>query len=76
MILGGMEREAGGNRSSLALHHGFDPVTFSAQCRAQDGGAVVLPGPARASGLSRRKIKSSFCAVALARAAGIERALG
>lgn len=33
---------------TLALHHAFDPVTFSAQCRAQDGGTVVLPGPALA----------------------------
>jgi hypothetical protein len=31
---------------TLSLHHAFDPVTFAAQCRAQDGGAVVLPGPA------------------------------
>jgi len=33
---------------TLSVHHAFDPVTFFAQCRAQDGGTVVLPGPALA----------------------------
>ena len=33
---------------SLQLHHALDPVTFAAQCRALDGGTVVLPGPALA----------------------------
>lgn len=31
---------------ALALHHGFDPEIFAAQCRAQDVATVVLPGPA------------------------------
>jgi acyl-CoA synthetase (AMP-forming)/AMP-acid ligase II len=31
---------------TLNLHHGFDPDTFAAQCRMQNNGAVVLPGPA------------------------------
>ena len=30
---------------ALHLHHGFDPDTFAAQCRTQDGGTIVLPGP-------------------------------
>ncbi len=30
---------------TLNLHHAFDPETFAAQCRGQDGGTVVLPGP-------------------------------
>ena len=34
---------------SLHLHHAFDPVTFAAQCRALEGGTVVLPGPALAA---------------------------
>ena len=34
---------------TLALHHGFDPSTFAAQCRQQDGGTIVLPGPALAA---------------------------
>ncbi len=34
---------------TLALHHGFDPGTFAAQCRERDGGTIVLPGPALAS---------------------------
>jgi hypothetical protein len=31
---------------TLRLHHAFDPETFAAQCRMQDGGRIVLPGPA------------------------------
>jgi hypothetical protein len=31
---------------TLALHHAFDPDTFAAQCRTQDGGTLVLPGSA------------------------------
>jgi non-ribosomal peptide synthetase component E (peptide arylation enzyme) len=34
---------------TLSLHHGFDPTTFAAQCRQQEGGIVVLPGPALAA---------------------------
>jgi hypothetical protein len=34
---------------TLNLHHGFDPDTFAAQCRMQNDGAVVLPGPVLAS---------------------------
>ena len=34
---------------TLNLHHAFDPSTFAAQCRKQDGGTVVLPGLALAS---------------------------
>lgn len=34
---------------ALTLHHAFDPVTFAAQCRRQDGGSIVLPGPALAA---------------------------
>ena len=34
---------------TLALHHGFDPATFAAQCRTQNGGTIVLPGPALAA---------------------------
>jgi AMP-binding enzyme len=30
---------------TLNLHHAFDPDTFAAQCRKQNGGTVVLPGP-------------------------------
>jgi hypothetical protein len=37
----------GGGR--LNLHHAFDPDTFAAQARAQDGGIIVVPGPALAS---------------------------
>lgn len=32
----------------LRLHHAFEPETFAAQCRTQDGGRIVLPGPALA----------------------------
>jgi hypothetical protein len=31
---------------TLNLHHGFDPSTFATQCSLQNGGTVVLPGPA------------------------------
>jgi hypothetical protein len=34
---------------TLNLHHAFDPDTFAAQVREQDGGSVVVPGPALAS---------------------------
>ncbi len=34
---------------TLNLHHAFDPETFAAQCRGQDDGTVVLPGPALAA---------------------------
>jgi hypothetical protein len=34
---------------TLNLHHAFDPETFAAQCRGQDSGGVVLPGPALAA---------------------------
>ena len=34
---------------TLALHHGFEPNIFSAQCRQQNGGTIVLPGPALAA---------------------------
>ena len=34
---------------TLALHHGFEPATFAAQCRQQNGGTIVLPGPALAA---------------------------
>lgn len=34
---------------TLNLHHAFDPDTFAAQCRMQNGGAVILPGPVLAS---------------------------
>lgn len=34
---------------TLTLHHGFDPNTFAAQCRNQNGGSIVLPGPALAA---------------------------
>ncbi len=33
---------------TLNLHHAFDPDTFAEQARAQDGGSVVVPGPALA----------------------------
>jgi len=33
---------------TLNLHHAFDPETFAVQCRAQDGGIIVLPAPALA----------------------------
>lgn len=31
---------------TLSLHHGFDPDTFAAQSSDQEGGTIVLPGPA------------------------------
>jgi hypothetical protein len=31
---------------TLQLHHAFDVETFTAQCRMQAGGTIVLPGPA------------------------------
>ena len=31
---------------TLSLHHGFDPVSFAAQCQSHVGGMIVLPGPA------------------------------
>ncbi|MDO9410974.1 MAG: class I adenylate-forming enzyme family protein [Pseudolabrys sp.] len=31
---------------TLSLHHGFDSVSFFAQCLEHSGGRVVLPGPA------------------------------
>lgn len=34
---------------TLALHHGFEPTTFAAQCRQHNGGTIVLPGPALAA---------------------------
>src|SRR6185369_1200324 len=34
---------------TLNLHHAFDPAAFAAQCHRQDGGTVVLPGPALAA---------------------------
>jgi AMP-binding enzyme len=34
---------------TLNLHHAFDPDTFAAQCRLQNGGTIVLPGPALTS---------------------------
>ena len=34
---------------TLSLHHAFDPQAFAAQCRRQDGGTIVLPGPALAA---------------------------
>ncbi len=33
----------------LTLHHAFEPKTFVAQCCAQAGGTIVLPGPALAA---------------------------
>jgi hypothetical protein len=33
---------------TLSLHHAFDSDTFAAQCHLQNGGRVVLPGPALA----------------------------
>ncbi|MBI2717044.1 MAG: acyl--CoA ligase [Rhizobiales bacterium] len=34
---------------TLALHHGFDPNIFTEQCRQQNSGTIVLPGPALAA---------------------------
>ena len=34
---------------TLTLHHVFDPNTFAVQCHRQNGGIIVLPGPALAA---------------------------
>ena len=34
---------------TMNLHHAFDPKIFAAQCSEQNGGTVVVPGPALAS---------------------------
>jgi hypothetical protein len=34
---------------TLHLHHAFDADTFAAQARSQEGGSIVVPGPALAS---------------------------
>jgi hypothetical protein len=33
---------------TLQMHHAFDAETFTAQCRQQDAGTLILPGPALA----------------------------
>ena len=51
--------------STLNLHHGFDPDTFAAQCRMQNNGTVVLPGPVLASLAQTDRLGTPAAIVAL-----------
>lgn len=53
---------------TLHLHHGFAPDTFTAQCRALEGGAVMLPGLALEPIAAADKLADANTVIALWRA--------
>lgn len=56
------------NGGALHLHHGFDADTFATQCRALNGGAVMLPEPVLAPLLQAGTLDGAGAVVALWRA--------